>query len=172
MKGVLYSYAATATSYALSLAYVVVLTKCIPAEQYGQYNALQVLTGLIGMLFPTLGVDIAIAREGASPHGKGQDVSTHYSALFAISLAFSAAYASAIAAARPTRTNVLRALAYPLVKLIPLLRKLIVVVAEKVVEAEPGPLERWQCVRLLMVAPRYHPHIGGVRRQERRREAS
>ena len=39
MKGVLYSYAATATSYALSLAYVVVLTKCIPAEQYSLYNA-------------------------------------------------------------------------------------------------------------------------------------
>ncbi len=43
----------------------------------------------------------------------------------------------------PTKTNVLRALAYPFVKLVPSLRQLIVIVAEKVSETESKSIERW-----------------------------
>ena len=44
---------------------------------------------------------------------------------------------------RPTRINVLRAVAYPVVKLMPSLRQLIVVVAEKSREPELKTIERW-----------------------------
>ncbi|WP_434730805.1 hypothetical protein WLZ34_03885 [Thermogladius sp. KZ2Tp1] len=47
------------------------------------------------------------------------------------------------ALANPTRTNAARLLAYPLVKLVPSLRQLIVIVAEKVGEPETTPIERW-----------------------------
>jgi len=48
-----------------------------------------------------------------------------------------------VAVRRPTKLNVLRALAYPLVKLRPSLRQLIVVVGVKVGEPSTRPLERW-----------------------------
>jgi len=44
---------------------------------------------------------------------------------------------------RPTRLNVLRLLAYPLVKAFPSLRMLIVVVAEKISEATEAKVYRW-----------------------------
>jgi len=44
---------------------------------------------------------------------------------------------------RPTKLNVLRPLAYPLVKLRPSLRQLMVVVNVKSREPSPRPLERW-----------------------------
>ncbi|MGC9107506.1 MAG: class I SAM-dependent methyltransferase [Infirmifilum sp.] len=43
----------------------------------------------------------------------------------------------------PNKTNVARLLAYPLVKLVPSLRQLIVIVAEKIREPETSPIERW-----------------------------
>jgi hypothetical protein len=43
----------------------------------------------------------------------------------------------------PTKTNMLRLLAYPLVKLMPSLRQLIVIVAEKIGEPKTTPIERW-----------------------------
>ena len=46
------------------------------------------------------------------------------------------------ALANLTRTNMLRLLAYPLVKLVPSLRQLIVIVAEKISEPKTTPIER------------------------------
>jgi len=46
-------------------------------------------------------------------------------------------------AKRPTQVNVLRTLVYPVVRLIPSLRQLIVVVAEKSKEPELKTIERW-----------------------------
>jgi hypothetical protein len=43
----------------------------------------------------------------------------------------------------PTKTNVVRLLAYPLIELIPPLRQLIIVVAEKAGEPKKIPIERW-----------------------------
>ncbi|AFL66418.1 hypothetical protein [Desulfurococcus amylolyticus] len=43
----------------------------------------------------------------------------------------------------PTKTNILRLMAYPLVKLVPSLRQLIVVVAEKLREPRLTHIERW-----------------------------
>jgi hypothetical protein len=43
----------------------------------------------------------------------------------------------------PTITNIARLLAYPFAKLMPSLRQLIVVVAEKIREPETKPIERW-----------------------------
>ncbi len=45
--------------------------------------------------------------------------------------------------ANPTKTNIARLLAYPLVKLVPSLRQLIVIVAEKTGEPKKTPVERW-----------------------------
>jgi hypothetical protein len=44
---------------------------------------------------------------------------------------------------RPAKTNILRTLAYPLVKLKPSLRQLIIVVATKVKEPKAELIERW-----------------------------
>ena len=44
---------------------------------------------------------------------------------------------------RPTKVNILRTLAYPIIKAIPNLRILIVVVAEKCKETTPTAPERW-----------------------------
>jgi len=46
-------------------------------------------------------------------------------------------------ARRPTQVNVLRALVYPVVRLIPGLRQLIVVAAEKLREPDVRVVERW-----------------------------
>jgi hypothetical protein len=66
VSGVLYVYAATAVNYALALLYVALLTRCVPIDQYGYYNALIAIVGLVGMFFPTLGLDMAVTREGAA----------------------------------------------------------------------------------------------------------
>ena len=44
---------------------------------------------------------------------------------------------------RPSRTNLLRTIAFPLVKAIPTLRMVIVVVAEKAKYLKPLSIERW-----------------------------
>ena len=44
---------------------------------------------------------------------------------------------------RPSKTNLLRAIAFPLVKAIPTLRMLIVIVAEKTRYLRPSLTERW-----------------------------
>jgi len=49
----------------------------------------------------------------------------------------------ALAIRRPTKLNLLRAVAYPAVKLVPSLRMLIVVVAKKVATAAVQKAERW-----------------------------
>ena len=99
--GVLFGYLSTAVSYAFALAYVILLTRYIPLTQYGYYNALMAMMGLIGLFFPTLGIDAAIAREGAMLHSRGSDIREHYAALFAISLTVSTAYAAALIIATP-----------------------------------------------------------------------
>ncbi len=43
----------------------------------------------------------------------------------------------------PTKTNILRLTAYPLIKLIPSLRQLIIIIAEKTYEPKSAPIERW-----------------------------
>lgn len=48
-----------------------------------------------------------------------------------------------LAARRPTKLNILRALAYPLVKAIPSLRMLIVVIAERSGRVNPPEVRRW-----------------------------
>lgn len=59
-------------------------------------------------------------------------------------LRLGSAWRLAAAALRwPTKTNVLRALACPVVKLIPSVRMLIVVVAEKQEHVIPHKTERW-----------------------------
>jgi hypothetical protein len=44
---------------------------------------------------------------------------------------------------RPTKLNLLRAVAYPLVKLIPSLRMLLVIVSKKYAESSTKTIERW-----------------------------
>ncbi len=101
LGGVLFGYLSTAISYVFALIYVIVLTRYIPLAQYGYYNALMAIMGLIGLFFPTLGIDAAIAREGAMLHSRGLDVEDHYAALLAISLAISTAYTAALIIATP-----------------------------------------------------------------------
>jgi len=48
-----------------------------------------------------------------------------------------------ITAKRPTKVNILRTLAYPLVKLKPSLRQSIIIVATKVMETKLKAVERW-----------------------------
>jgi len=99
--GILYGYAATAMNYALALLYVAFLTRYIPIDQYGYYNALIAAIGLVGMFFPTLGLDIAVAREGAAKHAERGNATEHYVALLALSLTVSTAYATAAVALMP-----------------------------------------------------------------------
>jgi len=99
--GILYGYAATAVNYALALLYVALLTRYIPIDQYGYYNALIAAIGLVGTFFPTLGLDIAVAREGAAKHAESGNAAEHYAALLALSLTISTAYATAVVALTP-----------------------------------------------------------------------
>ncbi len=101
MGGILFGYLSTAISYVFALAYVIVLTRFIPLAQYGYYNAIMAMIGLIGLFFPTLGIDYAIAREGAMMHSNGLDITNHFAALLAISLTVSMLYAAAIVIATP-----------------------------------------------------------------------
>ncbi len=78
--GILYGYAATAINYAFALLYVAFLTRYIPIDQYGYYNALIAAIGLVGMFFPTPGLDIAVAREGAAKHAESRNATEHYAA--------------------------------------------------------------------------------------------
>ncbi|ADY01307.1 polysaccharide biosynthesis protein [Vulcanisaeta moutnovskia 768-28] len=99
--GVIFGYLYTAVNYTFALIYVIVLTRYIPLTQYGYYNTLMAMIGMIGLFFPTLGVDAAIAREGAMMHSRGLDISDHYAALLAISLTISTLYAAALIIATP-----------------------------------------------------------------------
>jgi O-antigen/teichoic acid export membrane protein len=53
--GILYGYAATTINYALALLYVAFLTRYIPIDQYGYYNALIAAIGLVGTSSPRSG---------------------------------------------------------------------------------------------------------------------
>ena len=53
------------------------------------------------------------------------------------------AYLLRVLVKHPTRLNLLRALAYPLLKIVPSLRMLIVIVAEKCGGSEPMVVNRW-----------------------------
>jgi len=96
--GVLYGYAATAINYALALLYVAFLTRYIPIDQYGYYNAPTAAIGIVGTFFPMLGLDIAVTREGAAKHTESRNATEHYAALLALSLTVSMAYATAAVA--------------------------------------------------------------------------
>jgi len=103
--GILYSYVATAINYALALLYVALLTRYVPIDQYGYYSALIAVIGLVGMFFPTLGLDKAVAREGAAVHAERGNTAEHYAALLALSLILSTAYATAVVALTPFYTS-------------------------------------------------------------------
>ncbi|MEM3836094.1 oligosaccharide flippase family protein, partial [Pyrobaculum sp.] len=95
--GVFWGYFATVVNYALSLLYVVFLTRFIPLSDYGYYNAFVALAGLLSLLFPSLGIDMAIAREGAS----SGEPRRYFAALLAVALALSTAYSAALLAVTP-----------------------------------------------------------------------
>ncbi len=78
--GVVFGYLYTATTYVFALVYVILLTRLIPLAQYGYYNTLMAMMGMIGLFFPTLGIDAAIAREGAMMHSRGLSIDDHYAA--------------------------------------------------------------------------------------------
>ena len=99
--GILYGYAATVVNYALALLYIVLFTRYIPMDQYGYYNALVAAIGLVGMFFPALGLDIAVAREGAAKHAESGNAAEHYAAMLVLSLTISTAYATAVVAMTP-----------------------------------------------------------------------
>ncbi|MGC8542797.1 MAG: oligosaccharide flippase family protein, partial [Vulcanisaeta sp.] len=101
VSGILFGYLSTAINYAFALAYVIILTRFISLAQYGYYNAIIAMIGLIGLFFPTLGIDYAIAREGAIIHSNNLDITNHFAALLAISLTVSTLYAAAIVIATP-----------------------------------------------------------------------
>ena len=95
--GVFWGYLATAVNYVLSLLYVVVLTRFIYLSDYGYYNAFVAFAGLVALFFPSLGIDMAIAREGAA----SGDPRRYFAALLAVALAISTAYSAALVAATP-----------------------------------------------------------------------
>jgi O-antigen/teichoic acid export membrane protein len=92
ISGILLGYIASIINYSLAVLYVIVLTRFISLEDYGYYNALLSIAGIISMFFPTLGIDWAIVREGAVKYGEGKDPLEHYSALFLISISITMAY--------------------------------------------------------------------------------
>ncbi len=77
---------------------MIVLTRYVPIEQYGYYNAIVSFVAIISLFFPTLGVDNAIAREAAGTHarGGGGDVIPYYSALASLTMFLSIMYAVAL----------------------------------------------------------------------------
>lgn len=95
--GVFWGYLATAVNYALSLLYVVFLTRLISLSDYGYYNAFVALAGLVALFFPSLGVDMAIAREGAA----SREPRPYFAALLAVALAVSTAYSAVLIAVTP-----------------------------------------------------------------------
>lgn len=101
VMGIVLNYAQTLVNYGLAVAYVVLLTRYVPIDQYGYYNAIASFISIIGLLFPTLGVDNAIAREAASARARGGDVIPYYSALTALIVMLSIIYAIASTALAP-----------------------------------------------------------------------
>jgi len=101
VMGIVLGYLAAATNYASAVIYVALLTRIIPLDQYGYYNALLSIMSTLGLLFPTLGIDVAIAREGAMTHARGYGTETYFSAVLLISLTLSAAYSAALIIAMP-----------------------------------------------------------------------
>lgn len=75
---------------------MIVLTRYVPIEQYGYYNAIVSFVAIISLFFPTLGVDNAIAREAAGTHARGGDVIPYYSALASLTMFLSIMYAVAL----------------------------------------------------------------------------
>lgn len=101
VAGILYGYIANIAQGVLALLYVVILTRFIGLEEYGYYNALLSIIGIIGLFFPTLDIDKAVAREAAMIRPRGVDLSQHFSALLLISLILGSAYISAMIIAIP-----------------------------------------------------------------------
>ncbi|GGP18968.1 hypothetical protein GCM10007981_00750 [Thermocladium modestius] len=96
VMGIILNYAQTLVNYGLAVAYVIVLTRYVPIEQYGYYNAIVSFVAIISLFFPTLGVDNAIAREAAGTHARGGDVIPYYSALASLTMFLSIMYAVAL----------------------------------------------------------------------------
>jgi O-antigen/teichoic acid export membrane protein len=97
----LVNYLPTIANYGLAAVYVVLLTRLVPLEEYGLYNALASFAALVGLFFPTFGVDNAIAREAAAARARGGDTRPYFSAIAALALTLSALNAAAIALLAP-----------------------------------------------------------------------
>ncbi|NAZ12628.1 MAG: oligosaccharide flippase family protein, partial [Desulfurococcales archaeon] len=57
VSGILLGYIASIINYSMAVIYFTVLTRFISLEDYGYYNALLSIAGIISMFFPTLGID-------------------------------------------------------------------------------------------------------------------
>ena len=132
MMGILFNYANTLVNYGFAVIYVIVLTRFVPIIQYGYYNAIIAFTGIVGLFFPSFGVDNAIAKEGAEAHAKGLDVTPYYSAMTALSLAITMANSIALLAAIP----LLRAQKIP-DSLMPILY---IIISSNLLNAIAGPM--------------------------------
>lgn len=101
VMGIFFNYANTLVNYGLAVIYVIALTRFVPIIQYGYYNAIIAFTGIIGLFFPSFGVDNAIAKEAAEAHAKGGDVNPYYSAMMALTITITMANSIALLAAIP-----------------------------------------------------------------------
>ncbi|WP_069808207.1 lipopolysaccharide biosynthesis protein [Vulcanisaeta thermophila] len=99
--GVLFNYMPTVVNYALAVVYVVVLTKFIPVQEYGYYNALLAIVNILGFTIPIPGINSAIAREAGIRFARGEAVDQFFAAIVLLSLVMTAVYAIALVLAMP-----------------------------------------------------------------------
>ncbi|MEL9989887.1 MAG: oligosaccharide flippase family protein [Thermoproteus sp.] len=99
--GVGLGYLGTVVNYMLAAAYVVVLTRFIPLEDYGVYNSLAALLGLFWLFLPNFGIYIAVMREGAAVFARGGDVAPYFAAFLFLQSMFTVAYVVIVLAASP-----------------------------------------------------------------------
>ncbi|MEZ0290289.1 MAG: oligosaccharide flippase family protein [Sulfolobales archaeon] len=96
VAGVVLGYIAYVSQTALAVLYVILLTRLIDLSEYGYYNALTAILGVISLFFPTLGVDRAIAREAAIMLSQGVDIRSRLSAMLLITIILTALYVLAV----------------------------------------------------------------------------
>ncbi|WP_069807927.1 oligosaccharide flippase family protein [Vulcanisaeta thermophila] len=101
VSGVIAGYLASAVNYAFAVIYVIVLTKLIPLTQYGYYNSLLAMMGIFSLFFPTLGIDVAIAREAAMLHARNMPFEEHMAAILLITIILTTAYSLTLLLAIP-----------------------------------------------------------------------
>ncbi|ABW02287.1 oligosaccharide flippase family protein [Caldivirga maquilingensis] len=95
VSGVITGYLASAVIY------VIILTRLIPLTQYGYYNSLLAMMGIFSLFFPTLGIDVAIAREAAMLHARDMPFEGHMAAILLISIILTTAYSLTLFLAIP-----------------------------------------------------------------------